>query len=228
MRWLYLALDLGALAGPLALSFDRRVAFYRRFWPVLGAILSMMVVMVPLDMAFVKAQIWGFRSEYTCGLQLGNLPLEEWLFFPVVGYACLFIYECLRAYGPENPLSRWHRPILWLWAISGLGLALLNPLRLYTSIKLGGTAVAILVVLYGLRPRYLGRFVLMYLVSVLPFLLMNGVLTGSGIPGEVVWYNEAHILGVRLGTIPLEDLYYSLLMLLIATVAYERLLRARG
>lgn len=223
MKWLYLSLDLAALAGPLALSFDRRVAFYRNYRWLFPAILGMMLVFVPGDMAFVAARIWGFDSRYVTGIALGNLPIEEWLFFPVVSYACLFIYECLRYYVPKNPLERWHRPLLLGMAAVGVALALSHPTRLYTSLKVGTASLAILAVLYWLRPNYLARFLLTYLISWVPFLLMNGILTGAFIDGQVVWYSPEHILGLRIGTIPVEDSYYNLAMLLMTTVIYEAL-----
>jgi lycopene cyclase domain-containing protein len=211
----------------LALSFDRRVAFYRNYRYLFPAILCMMLVFVPWDMAFVAAKIWGFDARYVSGVAIGNLPIEEWLFFPVVSYACLFIYECLGYYVSRNPLERWHRPILVGIAILGLALALTHLPRLYTSLKVGTASVAILGVLYLLRPSYLARFLLTYLVSWVPFLLMNGILTGAFIDGQVVWYAPAHILGLRIGTIPVEDAYYNLMMLLTTTVVYEAL-KSRG
>ena len=225
MTWLYLALDLLALAGPLLLSFDRRVAFHTNYRYLFPAIFGMMLVFVPWDMAFVAAGIWGFDARYVSGFTLGNLPIEEWLFFPVVSYACLFIYECFRYYVPNNPLERWHRPILLGMAMVGLFLALTHPTHLYTSLKVGTASLAILGVLYVLRPDYLARFLLTYLASCIPFLLMNGVLTGAFIDGQVVWYSPKHILGIRIGTIPVEDAYYNLMMLLLTTVIYEALKR---
>ncbi|HET9957170.1 MAG TPA: lycopene cyclase domain-containing protein [Polyangiaceae bacterium] len=221
MRWLYLALDLGALLGPLALSFDRKVAFYRNYRHLLPAIGVMMGIFVPLDMAFVAAGIWGFDPRYVTGLSVGNLPIEEWLFFPITSYACVFIYECLRYYVRSDPLRAVHRPLLIAFAVAGAVCAITHPTQIYTSLKMGGAAGLALWVALAKRPAYLSRFMLMYLVSWVPFLLMNGVLTGSFIEGQVVWYSNEHILGVRIGTIPVEDSYYSLFMLLTTILVYE-------
>jgi lycopene cyclase domain-containing protein len=225
VKWLYLVLDTLALAGPLGLSFDSKVAFYRNYRYLFPGISVMMVVFVPWDMAFVAARIWGFDARYVLGLQVGNLPLEEWLFFPVVGYACLFIYECLRYYVRNNPFDRWGGGVLLGIALFGLGLVLMYPTRLYTSLKVGTASLGVLFVLYRMKPDYLGRFVPMYVLSWIPFLLMNGVLTGGFIEGQVVWYDPSQIIGVRIGTIPIEDAYYSLMMLLLTTVVYESLKR---
>jgi lycopene cyclase domain-containing protein len=208
------------------LSFDRRVAFFKKLRAIATAILVMMALFVPMDMVFVAWRIWGFDERYILGIYLGNLPIEEWLFFPAVGYACLFIYECLRYYVPKNPLERLHRPILFGIALLGFGIALTHPFQVYTVLKVGATSVVILYVLCFRKLDYLALFSLMYLVSWVPFLLMNGVLTGSFIEGQVVWYNPAHIVGIRIFTIPFEDSYYSLLMLLLTVAVYERTRRA--
>jgi lycopene cyclase domain-containing protein len=62
----------------------------------------------------------------------------------------------------------------------------------------------------------------MYVVHLLPFFIVNGVLTAL----PVVWYNNAEIMGPRIGTIPAEDSMYSMLMLLLTVTLYE-LLRKR-
>jgi lycopene cyclase domain-containing protein len=48
----------------------------------------------------------------------------------------------------------------------------------------------------------------------IPFILVNGVLTGSGIADQVVWYNNLENCGVRFFTIPIEDATYAFTMIL--------------
>lgn len=75
---------------------------------------------------------------------------------------------------------------------------------------------------YREKPVWLGRFYLAYAVCLIPFFLVNGILTGTGITEEIVWYNNAENLGIRMGTIPFEDTFYGLLLILGTTYWYER------
>ena len=50
---------------------------------------------------------------------------------------------------------------------------------------------------------------------------MNGWLTGMFTEEPIVWYNDMQNMGLRLGTIPVEDLIYLLGYLLLVTIIYE-------
>ena len=67
----------------------------------------------------------------------------------------------------------------------------------------------------------MGRFYFAYGVILIPFFIVNGILTGSFISSEVVWYNDAHNLGLRIGTIPVEDIFYGMLLILMNIAIFE-------
>jgi lycopene cyclase domain-containing protein len=66
--------------------------------------------------------------------------------------------------------------------------------------------------------KKLKTFTLSFILSTIPFLIFNGLLTA--IP--VVIYNRSENLGVRLFTIPLEDVFYGMLLILINTLIYQK------
>jgi lycopene cyclase domain-containing protein len=83
-------------------------------------------------------------------------------------------------------------------------------------------ALLILGLAQNTAPQILPGFFMSFLVILVPFFIVNGVLTGSGLPEPVVWYNDMQNFGIRLGTIPLEDTVYNLGMLLtIALVGHH-------
>ena len=63
---------------------------------------------------------------------------------------------------------------------------------------------------------------LTFLVILVPFLIVNGILTGTFIEGEVVWYNPEENLGIRIFTIPVEDFGYGFSLILFDLLLSER------
>lgn len=216
----YLYLDLLTLAFPFLLSFDRKVAFYRQWKYFFPAVFVMGAFFIAKDVLFAASGIWGFNDRYLLGIRWFGLPVEEWMFFVVVPYAIVFIYACLMAYLHFDPLLKVHRPVLFVLSFLLIVVAVIWYDRLYTSVIFMLTAILLLYNLYMRKP-WLSMFLLAYLVSMLPFLLVNGVLTGSFLDEPIVWYNNSHNLGIRLFTIPVEDTIYSLMMFLMTVQLME-------
>jgi lycopene cyclase domain-containing protein len=146
-----------------------------------------------------------------------NLPLEEILFFVTVPFACIFIYECLNYYLKKDILKRYSSYInSGLFGFSVLMLLLYYD-RVYTLITFGLLAVVLIFAEFIIKSSILSRFYLAYLVSLIPFYIVNGILTS--IP--IVMYNDAENMAFRVGTIPLEDHFYSMSMLLINILLFE-------
>jgi lycopene cyclase domain-containing protein len=147
--------------------------------------------------------------------------VEEWLFFIAIPYACLFTYHSLNYLVKKDYIGKYADQITLVLAIFLLIIGLLNTSRLYTSVTYISTGSFLLFHRFVLRVSYMGRFYLMYFVTLIPFFIVNGLLTGSFIPEEVVYYDNAQNLGIRLGTIPVEDMVYGLLMLLMNVTWFE-------
>lgn len=217
----YAWIILGSIAGPLLLSFDKKVHFIGKLKALLPAVFAVGIVFLIWDQYFTQNNIWGFTPNYLLGIYLGDLPLEECLFFLVVPYCCLFIYEVIRAWFPKRKTALTARIFAFLMVFSGLYLGIQHMENWYTASACIGAAMLILGIYFVNKARWFGDFTLAFLVVLLPFLIVNGLLTGAASQEPVVWYNEEHIIGVRIVTIPLEDIYYNLCMLLPVTALYE-------
>ena len=227
-RYYYLALDVLSVAFPLLASFDKRLRF-RSKWPGLFTGLMVMSVLFLLwDGLFTALGVWGFNPRYLVGLYLFGMPVEEWLFFLFIPYSCVFLYEVMRYFIRRDVLRDFARPLSIVLLAILLVVGLFDLDRSYTCITFIATAVFLSYHVYTRTP-WLGRFYVGYAISLVPFLVVNGILTGWLLPEPIVWYDDAENLGIRLNTIPIEDSVYLLLMLLITITFYERaLFRGHG
>ena len=214
MQYLYLWLNLGSFIVPFLFSFHPRLRFYKRWKGFLLGTLVMMSVFIPWDIAFTVNGFWGFNPDYLSGIYLFNLPIEEWLFFICIPYACIFTHYALIELMPKIKLSSRTTSIIYVILISVLVVMLWYTYdRWYTFVNFS-YALIVLGIVYNWRRELFERFFLTYLVILIPFFIVNGVLTGTGIDDQVVWYNNEENLGIRMGTIPVEDTIYNLGMLL--------------
>jgi lycopene cyclase domain-containing protein len=221
MKNLYLYLNIGSFLIPFIFSFYPKFQFYKKWKSLFLAIFIMMAFFISWDVVFTNNGIWGFNTDYILGFKLFNLPIEEWLFFICIPYACLFTHYSLKHFFPNLAFSKKTTSIIYV----SLQCILIITLwyfydRWYTLVNFG-YAIILLGLVYNYKPTQLAAFLPTYLIILIPFLIVNGVLTGSFIENEVVWYNNAENLNFRITTIPIEDTIYALGMLLTVFVLLE-------
>ena len=215
MRAEYLLFNLGIWL----LSFLGVRFFKKGRWPklgkALGAILLVGLFYVIWDQ-WVTGWWWSFNEKYILGWRVGKLPLEEILFFGVVPWSCLLIWENLL---PVERLKGWQLRDGWVWfllmVLAGLGIVFWG--RWYT------VAVSWLTVFFGLaylkwESQKKRKFGLMMLIVMGLILIFNGYLTAR----PVVVYNEEIMTSVRLGTVPIEDVLYGVNLVGLVVLIYER------
>lgn len=228
-RYYYLALDLLSIAFPLAASFEPRIAYWKKWRGLFTGIAVMAMVFLSWDAIFTANGVWGFSPRYTLGIRFVHLPIEEWLFFLAIPYSCVYLYEVMRYAVRRDVLGGVARPLSIALIIVLTVAGLLYFDRIYTAVTFLCTAALLAVHVFLLKSPYLGRFYIGYAMSLVPFFLINGILTGWLLPEPIVWYNNAENLGIRLNTIPVEDSVYLMFFLLLTITFHERALqRAHG
>lgn len=210
---LYLWLNVLSFAGPFLLSFDKKVHFYTHWKTLFPAILIVGAGFIAWDIYFTENGIWGFNPDYLSGITIVNLPIEECLFFFTVPYACVFIYEVMKAYFPKFRPAQLAYWFSLMFTITAVSLALMFSQNWYTFYALLGAGLLNWIIYFGWTPKWYPYFVISFFITMIPFLIVNGILTGAATPEPVVWYNENHIMGPRIVTIPVEDIFYNFFML---------------
>jgi lycopene cyclase domain-containing protein len=220
----YLLLLLGLLVIPPAFGFKNQLRFFARLKYLLPSIIFSGAIFVLWDLRFTELGIWSFNPEYVTGVYIRNLPLEEWLSFLVIPYLCVFIYEYLN-----EKLARFEKPNFFL-AVSLVLLVIFVLLAWFARQKLYTFFTFFLLSIYFgytiFRNRFkqhLTKFYLTWLISLVPVLLVSGILTAL----PVVEYNEIHLLGIRFFSIPVENFFYHFLLLIMNITIYEYLKKQR-
>lgn len=224
MKYTYLLVDLFTIIVPFLFSFHPKLNFYKRWKAFFPAVLITGISFILWDMLFTNLGIWGFNPTYILGTKLGNLPIEELLFFLCIPYSCVFTYHCLDLLLKLQLAKRAENLVTLLLIASGVVVGLVYWGKLYTTSTAFLMVVLLLIAKYILKIDWLGKFYLVYLILLIPFCIVNGILTGTGLDAPVVWYNETHIIGLRLLTIPFEDVFYGMDLILVNLLIYKSIL----
>lgn len=221
MKYTYLLVNFFSFIIPFLFSFHPKINFQKKWSTFIPALLITAVVFILWDIAFTRMGVWHFNPGYVTGYRFINLPLEEILFFICIPYACVFTYHCI------NLKLKFQLSALSISIITGvliiflLSTAAINLAAVYTAVTFISLAVLLIITKYCFNSEWLGKFYIVYLILLIPFLIVNGILTGTGLREPVVIYNNHENLGIRILTIPVEDIFYGMCLILLNVFIYE-------
>lgn len=220
---LYLFLNIASFVVPFLYSFENRMKYIKRWKAIFSAILITAIFFIIWDVIFTKIGVWSFNPRYHTGIEFFDLPIEEWLFFICIPYASIFIHFAFHYFFPKVALTnKTVKFFYWSIMLVLLPTIIINYDKMYTAINY---SVLILLLTYTVFkvPNILNTFFITFLIVLIPFSIVNGILTGSFIDEPVVSYNDNENLGIRLGTIPIEDIGYAFSMLLMSLVLIKKI-----
>lgn len=223
MMSLYFWLDILSISVPLLVSFHPRIRLHHYWKSLFSAIALSMIPFIIWDIYFTINKYWGFNPDYLSQTYILHLPVEEWLFFICVPYACVFTHEALMVLTKNAHLTTKTTKIITVLLLLVFGLVLAFHFDLaYTAVNMI-FGIIILLLAYRYNPGLLSSFYLTFLVMLIPFFIVNGILTGTGIENEVVWYNNDENLGIRMLTIPIEDSVFAFSLILLNLLLFKKL-----
>lgn len=215
----YLIINLGCILVPFLFSFIPKRAFYKEWKHFFPANLLVALIFIIWDALFTEMGIWGFNPDYLTGIYIANLPLEEVLFFICIPYACVFGYFAITYYVKKAPSVKLIKFGSLILAAILLAVGLANLDKWYTSLTFISLACYLFASLLLKKNQ---SFEIISYLAILPFFFAaNGILTGSFLEAPIVWYNDAENLGIRMVTIPVEDTFYGMLLILMNLNLYE-------
>lgn len=223
MPYTYILINFFTIIICFIASFDRRIQFNRFFGKFL---LSSTIVAIPFiiwDIWFTSKGVWWFDLNYTLGFKIAGLPLEEWLFFYCIPFACVFTYYCIEKFYRPDWASAFNNLIVFTSFIILGVVGFLYYGRIYTLLTVIVTLLTLFYLHFIAQKEWIGKASLVYLILMPGFFAVNGILTGSFIPSPVVNYNPDDFLGIRMGTIPVEDAVYGYSQFLLNIYFFKKI-----
>ncbi len=220
-NYTYLLIDILAILVPFIFSFHPKIRFHATWKSFFPSVFFTALIFLSGDALYTRWGVWGFNPDYLTGIYIGNLPLEELLFFFCIPYACIFTYHCLDSLLNIGKLEKFDRIFTPLLIVFLLIVAIVYYDRLYTFTASAGLASLLLLVHYWFKPVWLGNFYIVYAILLVPFMFLNGLLTGTALAEPIVWYNNNENMGFRILTIPFEDVFYGMSLILLNVLGFE-------
>ena len=222
----YLLLDFIIIIFPLILSFKWKFKYYKFFKPLAASILIVGITYIIWDIIVTYRGDWFFNDEFLSGIYFPTkeigLPIEEIMFFIVVPFACIFIYENLVYFIKDKkiPFNKYFYVAI---AVVFIILGIIYRNQDYTILSMFSCALFFILAPTLLPDLLKSRNYWFYiLLSFIPFMIFNYLLTSL----IVVSYNPAAIWGGdgawngRFFTIPIEDFFYNFSMLSFYLMVY--------
>jgi lycopene cyclase domain-containing protein len=181
------------------------------------------IVYLIWDVIFAYLGIWGFNHDYCLGIYFFKLPLEEILFFFIIPFCSLFIHYAFNSVLPDLKISAriTHFLAYLIIAISCI-IVLIFYTKAYTLIN-GLFLIGVLLIGLKYHLEHLQKFFITFLIILIPFIIVNGILTGAITESPIVWYDNTENLGFRIISIPIEDFAYAFSMLFGNLMIFEYL-----
>ncbi len=218
---LYLGIDIASVIVPFLFSFHPTIQFNKNFISFLWSNIITAFIFIAWDIYFTSKGIWGFNKNDIVGLYIFNLPIEEVLFFICIPFACLFTFYCFDQFFVFKKNSRTEPYITFIFIITSMATAFIFNKKEYPFYVFFSLSILLFFLKYIIKITWLMKVYKVYIVLMIPFLIVNGLLTGTGLQAPIVWYNKYDIIGTRIYTIPIEDVFYGFELILMQIVTYH-------
>ncbi|WP_027381228.1 lycopene cyclase domain-containing protein [Chryseobacterium daeguense] len=223
----YLLINFFTIIVCFIFSFHQKIKFNKHFKAFLAASFLVAVVFIIWDIWFTKMGVWWFNDRYLLGIRLFGLPVEEIMFFFCIPFACMFTYFCLDKFFNLNWKLLPEKIFVIVSIIVLITLGVFFKEKIYSCFTFFTTAFSMFMLYFVLKSRWMGRASFIYLVLMPGFLLVNGILTGTGLESPIVNYNPSAFIGFRILTIPVEDTVYGYELILWNIYFFQKFKKRR-
>lgn len=214
-KYTFLSIDILVFMIPLFFMRDKRFESKRTFNQLIPGLLCIAVLFTVWDLVFSHTLIRTFNPSYVVGFYFLGIPFEEYLLFLLIPFSVTVCYEYYLCIGPSHESTSKGNTLATALAVLFLFVAMFYHDRSYTFYTCLFSSLLLQFNIYFLKSNFLGSYFFVFAVALVPMILIHAVLTSH----PVIEYNISAISGVKIGTIPFEDVVMFLMQsLLIITI----------
>lgn len=217
MNYTYLLINLALLFLPVLLFSIRQLNFTDNSkFIILAVLISVFAFSIPTEF-MTQLKVIVFNPPYLSGMTLWQLPVEELLLLFLLPLSGIAVYLFLNHRFPDNGPEKYS--LAFSNIMLGVCIAMLyfGHQKLYTLFTFSILFVFILYIEYVNSIRFMYRFYRAFLVTLIPFYIVYGVLVNL----PVLQYNSAETLNFNQFNIPFETPFYFMGMLLLSVYLFE-------
>lgn len=220
-HYTYFLVNFFAIIICLIFSFHPKIKFYKHFGVFLKSSIAVAIPYIIWDVYFTGIGAWWFNNDYTVGVRILGLPIEEMLFFICIPFSCIYTYFCFNKFFNLSRFSRYNKWVVAVVLILSVILAITCNYKIYPFVTAIVTIISLLYLYFIAKASWISEASFVFLWLMLGFIPVNGVLTGSFLEAPIVNYNPNQILNIRLFTIPIEDIFYGYTQFLLNVYLFK-------
>lgn len=216
----YLFLQLSYLLIPVVLSVSSKVRFVFQLRYLFPAVVFTGLIYVMWNMRFIELGIWNYNYDYLTGIDLLDIPIEEWLSFLIVPISAAYIFDWTKIkLGQFEHHNIFLVISLLLFILMGV-LAYIFRRNMFSFFTFFLTAIYLGYTVFRNRfKQHYPAFYFSWLAILIPFTVVFAI--AGMLP--IIAYQADQIMGVAILAVPLERFFYVFLMILITLTIYEYL-----
>jgi lycopene cyclase domain-containing protein len=223
-KYTFLFIDVLVFLVPMLLMLDKRFESKKTFNQLLPALVLMAVLFTVWDMVFSHLLIRTFNPSHVIGFYFLGIPFEEYLLFLLSPFAVTVMYEYMSNIVPEKMRQQNGNSFAMILAVIFLFLAMAFRQFPYTFYTCLFSSLLLQFNVYFLKSEFLGRYFFVFAVALVPAMLIHAVLTSH----PVIQYSNAGISGIKIGTIPFEDIALLMLQTLLVLTIFDGYKRGKS
>jgi lycopene cyclase domain-containing protein len=196
----------------------KRIKYLKNWKSLLTTITLVGGAFIIWDIFVTERGHWSFSDAHIIGLKIFGLPIEEILFFVVVPFSCLLIWEALNYFFKKKEVILFSNKIIYALGLIIIILLWFLTSKEYTFIVLLITGLTLIVTKIKTNLFQQKNYYIFIAIVFILFIIFNYILTS--IP--IVIYNPETITNIRITTIPIEDFFYNFSLITLYLIVYEK------